>query len=719
MSSNVDTNIVMLKTAHKLDKLPEARITPAAKLIQDYLLEQMQLCLKDLFENADDLLFEIAEKAGSGSEQARYFDAMRGLRVRRKIIDAQFASKVREQVSDCLNKVLNDAAGLKERTVELGIVDNDQMERAVAIESMAAKAIDASGDAWLSFRERLNQVLPVKSYSKNECPLSPYQFGDSFFSSIDFDDWDMKVKLILFKLYDHHIGKQLPEMYFEANEKLRDQGILPDLDISHLRSRARRPAINANYLQNLMAASRGEGSLDMERGQQNGWQGDSMPVTGGAGFQAAYLMPNLNQLQQSVVSTSSNLPVAPAELKQWSQNITQQVLESAKSPIDSDIINLVAMLFEFILEERDLLPQMKQLMARMQIPIIKVALLERSFFDDNQHVARRLLNIMTRSAVGWQADERIDEDPMLAYMEDIVTRLTKEFDDDLQIFHEELQKFESFLDEYQHKRVIYEARLTTAEVQRYEEEKQRDWAREFLNEVLDVAVIPEAIQKLLSTHWYKVLYHTYSRHGEGDQWRNAKRVVTELVWSLQPGVTTHSRERFFAVTPKILLALRKGLTALKLDNGEISRWMSMIDDLHLQEISKHEAPKPEVTRQFQKVQHELKQAQIKPASSFEPEPEPVVPESVDYLARARSLQQGLWYELLQMNGKWLRCHLLTVLGDGERFIFTDRTGEKVADRSLYGLATAMANGKFRQIDDQPIIDRALDTVIDQLSSQAV
>ena len=718
MSGSIDTNIVMLKTAHKLDKLPEARITPAAKLIQDYLLEQMQLCLKDLFESADDLLFEIAEKAGSGSEQARYFDAMRGLRIRRKIIDAQYQSSIREQVSGCLDKVLNDAAGVKERQVELGIVDNDQMERAVAVESMAVKIIDASGDAWLAFRERLNQILPVKAYSKNECPLSPYQFGNSFFESIDFDDWDMKVKLILFKLFDQHIGKVLPELYFEANEKLSDQGILPDLDISHLRSRARRPAVNGNYLQGLMAASRGDAApagFDQSGGQaQGGWPAG---MVGGA--PAAYLMPNLNQLQQTMVTAAPGMPMATPDLKQWSQNLTQQVLQQAKSPIDSDIINLVAMLFEFILEERDLLPQMKQLMARMQIPIIKVALLERSFFDDNQHVARRLLNIMTRAAVGWQVDERIDEDPMLQYMEGIVTRLTKEFDDDIRPFHEELRKFESFLDEYQHKRVIFESRLATAETQRFEEEKQRDWAQEFLNEILDVAVIPESIQQLLNTHWYKVLRHTYVKHGDGDQWRNAKRIVTELVWSLQPGVTTHSRERFFAIMPKILLALRKGLTALKLNNEEISRWMTIIDDLHLQEISKHEPPKPEVTQKFKQVQSELKQAQSKPATSYEPEPEPVVPESVDYLARARSLQQGQWYELQQMNGDWLRCHLLTVLGEGERFIFTDRTGEKVADRSLYGLATAMANGKFRQIDDLPIIDRALDSVVDQLSAKAV
>jgi hypothetical protein len=60
--------------------------------------------------------------------------------------------------------------------------------------------------------------------------------------------------------------------------------------------------------------------------------------------------------------------------------------------IDEDTIDLVGMLFEFILEDRNLPAEMQVLLARLQIPYLKAAILDRKMFAHRQHPARRLLD---------------------------------------------------------------------------------------------------------------------------------------------------------------------------------------------------------------------------------------------------------------------------------------------------------------------------------------
>jgi hypothetical protein len=65
------------------------------------------------------------------------------------------------------------------------------------------------------------------------------------------------------------------------------------------------------------------------------------------------------------------------------------------------VINLIAMVFECILEDRNVPDSLKALIARLQIPMLKVAVLDKSFFSRTSHPARRLLNEIAEAAMGW------------------------------------------------------------------------------------------------------------------------------------------------------------------------------------------------------------------------------------------------------------------------------------------------------------------------------
>src|SRR5699024_4297325 len=102
------------------------------------------------------------------------------------------------------------------------------------------------------------------------------------------------------------------------------------------------------------------------------------------------------------------------------------------SGADEDTIDLVGMLFEFILEDRNLPVEMQVLLARLQIPYLKAAILDRRMFAHASHPARRLLDALAEAAKGW-SEESDRGRRLYAKVHGIVETLLQEFDDDLDI----------------------------------------------------------------------------------------------------------------------------------------------------------------------------------------------------------------------------------------------------------------------------------------------
>ena len=102
------------------------------------------------------------------------------------------------------------------------------------------------------------------------------------------------------------------------------------------------------------------------------------------------------------------------------------------------------MLFQFVLDDRCLAEPMKAVISRLQIPIIKVAMQDMSFFGETSHPARRLLNEMTTAALGWVAEDDFEKDSFYQAVNDAVDRVSAEFVDDIGIFGEVLADFISY-----------------------------------------------------------------------------------------------------------------------------------------------------------------------------------------------------------------------------------------------------------------------------------
>ena len=101
------------------------------------------------------------------------------------------------------------------------------------------------------------------------------------------------------------------------------------------------------------------------------------------------------------------------------------------------------------------------------------------------------------------------------------------------------------------------------------------------------------------------------------------------------------------------------------------------------------------------------------------EASPEAQENVDdqYLEVVKGLQPGTWIEFRGVDETMTRAKLAWVNGATDTYMFTDRTGHKLPDRTRNGLVAEFRRGSARIARDVPLLDRAFTRLLDGLSSQ--
>ena len=96
---------------------------------------------------------------------------------------------------------------------------------------------------------------------------------------------------------------------------------------------------------------------------------------------------------------------------------------------DDDAVNFVGMLFDYILNDRNLAIPMKALIGRLQIPIIKLAIIDKTFFEKTAHPARALLNELSSAGIGWSSANELKRDALYNKLESVFLRVLNELND--------------------------------------------------------------------------------------------------------------------------------------------------------------------------------------------------------------------------------------------------------------------------------------------------
>jgi hypothetical protein len=330
----------------------------------------------------------------------------------------------------------------------------------------------------------------------------------------------------------------------------------------------------------------------------------ALPLAAGDGtplpqrfLQGAELIGSLTRLQHGDVAA---LPVGMPgiDLSALISGKTNVVRELKSSGLGSQVdqtdgvtIDIVAMLFDQIFGDKRVPEALKALIGRLQIPVVKVAVLDKKFFSKKSHPARRMLDTLGEFSLG--LDETFDQSsPLYKKIEDIIARLLEEFVDNVDIFEtlqgellevirEENKRAEISAKEMARK-IAYKERLEVGKAMAQLEIKNRAQSTQ----------LPQLVQKFLANDWMKLLLLTYARHGQdSDAWKSALETMDHLIWSVTFKPSIEDRRKLAHLLPGLLRRLQVGLQSLGGPEEKRKQFFSKLMRMHTKAMS-GAAPKP-------------------------------------------------------------------------------------------------------------------------------
>ncbi len=254
----------------------------------------------------------------------------------------------------------------------------------------------------------------------------------------------------------------------------------------------------------------------------------------------------------------------PAMLEELHQR--KQVLKRvAATPEERATIEIVALLFQSILTEDRIPASVRVWFARLQMPVLRVAVSEPDFFATTDHPARRLIDRMGSCVMGFDNSADVGE-ALEREIKRVVQVVEAYPDTGRRVFQTVLTEFEKFLEQYFRE----QNELTRKGVSLAQQVEQRETLaiqytielRRMLNEV----PVQEGVRQFLFHVWADVLATAAVRFGaQGEVTRKMKRAAADLIWSASAKVSREERAEVIRRLPPLLKQLREGMSAAGID----------------------------------------------------------------------------------------------------------------------------------------------------------
>ncbi len=604
--------------------------------VKKFALNGLSDLIRVLMENIDDSLFGLSEKAETDRERNLYFEAMREIRLKRTLIQLSFDQAMEASFSELVQDSNTNVIELD--ADELTLVELDDLEDSIAIDNMISKARPKFEDDLVAVTERLKVVLQRNEIKEDISPLDPRAICNSFHKASDILETEIQVKLIFYKLFDKYVMNNLGHFYREMNDFFVQKGVLPNFSAS-----AERMKQTTRFMANRFKASSNQTNLSTDQDiteipvcpavedtasnlasgplavlQQALSGSGNQPVTvagipgtpgtatgnpGQAGIQymqgkgapggdiailpiaqnAAY-MAALTSLQTANIAEQSTQNFDPQSFK---QSMHQQLVSFSQenqhqtNASDNQIIDIVSMLFDFFLDDDALPDPVKVLIGRLQIPILKAAIIDSNFFNQKKHPARQLLDSISKASLGWSHDSA-QENLLIDKIESVVNYVLKEFEENIQIFDLALSDFNGFLDEETEKTRQADNIVIEQELDKDRQiNEAQDSATSLITRVCKGRDLSFEVTDFLDTIWNSVLFQTYLALGKSsNHWKNLRRITTTLIWTLVPKYSEEERLKILKTLPALLRAMSKGMELVKIGTDQQNRIYKMLAQEH-------------------------------------------------------------------------------------------------------------------------------------------
>jgi len=318
-------------------------------------------------------------------------------------------------------------------------------------------------------------------------------------------------------------------------------------------------------------------------GEARGIPASGMPASPGA--PPPDLLDAINEMQHLGVRAAvpvSGGTLAPAvgmagvDQGAW----RDMLLAKSSRTVDKLTIEIVGMLFDHVLQDEQVPAEIKAVLSRLQFPVLKVALVDADFFVSSTHPARRLIDRLATTAVGWEpyGDEN---QRYKKQVEHVVQQVQERFDRDLGLFDQLLGEFDAFIAEMPTREADPVARAKRA----LEEAEKREVL--IINTTIQVrrafehVELEQYLRDFLVGPWVQALVNATLRDEQTPGFSKAfRQVIHDMVWSVQPKMSADERKRLVALIPVMTRVLRDGMSMIQMTESEQQNFLRQLMGSH-------------------------------------------------------------------------------------------------------------------------------------------
>lgn len=484
----------------------------------------------------------------------------------------------------------------------LSLVDNDTIEGEILSSRLALAVMDRASWEFNDVRSRLTRLEGREELEPHDV-LRPNVLARIVANAwrdagLSQDAW-RTLQVLLHDEFAHFAE----ETYHETNRWLIQQRVMPEIDLRPLIRRSRDAAWSPSgagaAAASGFAPNTTPGATERQRSQVHE-ETRLMTRTGGLARGADHAeavlgrlnrligrqLPEFSQTQQArppspalqaaisdaqhglvrrltasgtedaVSAAHVTTPVLLEELNQR----RQQLKQAASTPVERATIEIVALLFQSILMEERIPASVRVWFARLQMPVLRVAIGEPDFFATTDHPARRLIDRMGACVMGFDSTMRHAGDLVEKEIKRVVQVVEAYPDTGRRVFQTVLTEFERFLEHY----FKNENEASRKGVSLAQQVEQRETLaiqytielRKMLNEV----PVQEGVRDFLFHVWADVLAMTAVKFEvNSEQTKAMKRAAADLIWSASAKVSREERAEVIRRLPPLLKTLRDGM----------------------------------------------------------------------------------------------------------------------------------------------------------------
>lgn len=240
-----------------------------------------------------------------------------------------------------------------------------------------------------------------------------------------------------------------------------------------------------------------------------------------------------------------------------------ELRQASTGALDHMVIEAVGSLFDQILSDNRVPPQMARQIARLQLPVLRVALADPSFFSSRKHPVRRFVNKMASLACAY---DDFDDGPgklFLGRVRELVQELVEGDFDQVDLYAAKMAELESFVDNLTRSDVqAHNSAATILESKESELRTQQRYMQQLQAALVPISM-PAFLRDFLAQVWSQALVLTSRREGLNSEVARKMRLVgRDLVMSVQPKGSLPMRKKFLMHLPGLMKDLNDGLTLI-------------------------------------------------------------------------------------------------------------------------------------------------------------